>query len=266
MWSQLAVSLQHLNPYLVTILVLGFIGTIVVFERLIMLQLVYNLDFKRFVLNLKKTVQANDIDRAINICKSASRTSLPQISLKALEASERDPSSVRGVIEEETTDFLPQLENRLSVLPALATMILLVGILGTIDTLWGAFDSIAVLDTSEKQANLAQGIAASLNPTALGLMCCLLFIAAHHLLKSMALKLTDRIHYGVTVLTNLLSPTEFTSYQAAPAAMDTGGFAMPVETNSFAPAASVAAVNKEVADDNFDDASVEDIKDEEEII
>lgn len=265
MWSQLAVSLQHLNPYLVTILVLGFIGTIVVFERLIMLQLVYNLDFKRFVLNLKKTVQANDIDRAINVCKSASRTSLPQISLKALEASERDPSSVRGVIEEETTDFLPQLETRLSVLPALATMILLIGILGTIDTLWGAFDSIAVLDTSEKQANLAQGIAASLNPTALGLMCCLLFIAAHHLLKSMALKLTDRIHYGVTVLTNLLSPAEFTTFQAAPV-IDTGGFSMPAETTSFAPAAPVAAAKKEVADDNFDDASVEDIKDEEEII
>ncbi len=264
MWSQLAVSLQHLNPYLVTILVLGFFGMIVVFERLIMLQLVYNLDFKRFIVNLKKTVQANDIDRAINVCKSAARTSLPHISLKALEASERDPSSVRGVIDEETTDFLPQLESRLGILPAIATMILLIGILGTIDTLWGAFDSIAVLDTSEKQANLAQGIAASLNPTALGLMCCLIFIAAHQFLKSMALRLTDRIHHGVTVLTNLLSPQEYATFQAAPA-METGGFTMSTETPSFATAAPAPA-KKEVADDNFDDASVEDIKDEEEII
>lgn len=265
MWSQLAVSLQHLNPYLLSILVLGFLGTIVVFERLIMLQFVFNLDFKRFILNLKKTVQANDIDRAINICKSASRTSLPHISLKALEASERDPSSVRGVLDEETTDFLPQLESRLGVLPTLATMILLIGILGTIDALWGAFDSIAVLDTSEKQATLAQGIAASLNPTALGLMCCLLFIAAHQFLKSMALRLTDRIHHGVTVLTNLLSPAEYAAFQSAPV-METSSFSMPVETSSYAAAAPISAAQKEVADDNFDDASVEDIKDEEEII
>src|SRR5690606_3078807 len=118
-----------------------------------------------------------------NICKSASHTSLPHISLKAIEAAERDPTSVRGIIEEETIDFLPRLENRLPALPALATLILLVGILGTLDALWHAFDAIAVLDTSEKQARLAHGIAGSLNPTAMGLLAAMIFLAAHQYLK-----------------------------------------------------------------------------------
>ena len=63
------------------------------------------------------------LERAVSICKNASYTSLPSIGLKALEAKERDPSSVRGAIEEESIDFLPKIEARIGVLPALATLI-----------------------------------------------------------------------------------------------------------------------------------------------
>lgn len=262
MWSQLAISLQQGNPYLLTIIILGFLGTVIIFERFIMLQMVYHIDFQKFLLNLKKTVQASDIDRAINVCKNASATSLPQISLRALEAAERDPTTVRGTIEEETIDFLPRLEHRLAILPALATIILLIGILGTIDALWGAFDSIAVLDTSEKQSRLAHGIAASLNPTAMALLCCMSFIAAYQFLRGLALKLTEKIHHGVTVLTNLLAPQEYASY--VPVAAEPSGLQMTDSTANFDN--QVAQEKQEVEDDSFDDASVEDIKDEEEII
>lgn len=265
MWSQLAVSLQQGNPYLVTILILGFIGTVVLIERFIMLQLVYNLDFSKFLNNLRRSVQAEDLDRAVSICKNASNTSLPAIGLKAIEAAERDPSTVRGVIEEETIDFLPRLESRISILPALATLVLLIGVLGTIDGLWSAFESIEILDTSEKQARLANGIAGSLNPTSMGLLISMLFLTCHQLLRGLAIKITERIHYGVSVLINLLVPQELATYVAA---------AHPAEV----PNRSAATVDDsdddveepepmtEEEDDSFDDASVEDIKDEEEII
>ena len=264
MWSQLAVSLQNGNSYLVLILALGFVGTTIVFERFIMLQFVYFIDFGKFLNNLRRSVQAEDIDRAVSICKNASNTSLPSISLKALEAAERDPSTVRGTIEEETIDFLPKIESRIGILPALSTLILLIGVLGTIDGLWSAFDSIEILDTSEKQARLANGIAGSLNPTTMGLLISMIFLTGHQILRGMAIKLTERIHYGVSVLMNLLVPNDAPTYVAA-----------PIEAAPVAAAPPPEVVNDEVddietdteeEDDSFDDASVEDIKDEEEII
>ncbi len=262
MWSQLAVSLQHGNAYLILILILGFIGTMIIFERLIMLQFVYNIDFKKFLNNLRRSVQAEDLDRAVSICKNASYTSLPAIGLKALEAVERDPATVRGTIEEETIDFLPRIEARISILPAISTLILLIGVLGTIDGLWAAFDSIEILDTSEKQARLANGIAGSLNPTTMGLLMSMLFLTGHQILRGLAIRLTERIHYGISVLVNLLAPQELATYVTA-AAGDVGMTAAPSESkHSSSPTESKI----EEEDDSFDDASVEDIKDEEEII
>jgi biopolymer transport protein ExbB/TolQ len=263
MWSQLAVSLQNGNLYLIAIIVLGFIGTWIIFERLLMLQFVYNVDFKKFLNNLRRSVQAEDLERAVSICKNASYTSLPSIGLKALEALERDPHSVRGTIEEETIDFLPKLEARISILPALSTLILLIGILGTIDGLWAAFDSIEILDTSEKQARLANGIAGSLNPTTMGLLMSMLFLTGHQMLRGLAIRLTERVHYGVSVLINLLAPQEMATYVAAPMAEASAPLAQ--ETVSKREAAPTES-KTEVEDDSFDDASVEDIKDEEEII
>ena len=263
MWSQLAVSLQSGNLYLIVIIALGFIGTLIVFERLIMLQFVYNIDFKKFLNNLRRSVQARETWNALSsICKNASYTTLPSIGLKALEALERDPHSVRGTIEEETIDFLPKLEARISILPALSTLILLIGILGTIDGLWAAFDSIEILDTSEKQARLANGIAGSLNPTTMGLLMSMLFLTGHQMLRGLAIRLTERVHYGVSVLMNLLAPQEMATYVTAPMADSTPIAQETVSRREAAPSES----KTEVEDDSFDDASVEDIKDEEEII
>ena len=227
--------------------------------------MVYYIDFSKFLANFKKIIQAEDLVRAINLCKSASRTSLPHISLKAIEAAERDPTTVRGTIEEETIDFLPKLETRLNVLPALTTLILLIGVLGTIDGLWSAFSSIEILDTSEKQARLAHGIAGSLNPTALALIICMIFLAAHQLLKGIAIKLTERIHYGVTILNNLLVPQEV-GYIAQPA-MAAAPVPQPIQEDieDLSDDQNEEAEEEE-EDDSFDDAAVEDIKDEEEII
>lgn len=267
MWGELTISLRHADGYVLTIVILGFLATIVFFERLIMLQFVYHIDFKKFLSNLKKMVNADDLDRAITLCKNISHTSLPHISMRALEAAETDPTRVRGTIEEEAMDFLPKLETRLSFLPAVTMLIMLVGILGTIDALWAAFHAVDVLDSAKKQATLAQGVSASLNPTAIGLIFGIVLLAGYNILKGMAAQLAERLHHGVAVLTNLLAPQESIAYMAVAGAAQ--GSEAPSIASPPAPAESQAgkpSAPAAQADESFDDVSIEDIKDEEEII
>jgi biopolymer transport protein ExbB len=264
MWGELASSFASGNLYVISIFVLGFIAAVIMFERLIVLQFSFNINFGKFLTNFRKAVGAEDLERAMSLCKSTSKSSLPKIALRALETAETDPSKVRGTIEEETIEFLPRVESRLGILPALATLILLVGILGTIDGVWAAFHSVDVLDTAKKQATLAKGVAASLNPTAMGLLMCMMILFAHQILRGMALRLVERIQHGVAVVSNLLVPPETAMYVAAGPAEAPA----PSENMAAAPAAAAPSEPKAqgAADDSFDDASVEDIKDEEEII
>ena len=264
MWSELARSFQNGNFYLLLMTGLAFVALLLIFERFIMLQFVYNIDFKRFLNNFRKMVSSEDMDRAMNLCRSVSKTSLPNIALAALEASENDPTTVKGTIEEGTIEFLPKIESRINFMPNIATIILLIGILGTIDSLWDAFHTVDVLDTAKKQASLANGIAASLNPTALGLIICMFILFSHQILKGMANKILEHIHHGVTVLYNLLVPPEVSFVSAEPT---TKPAKVHFDEDVSDKQTEIAETDDNLgAEDAFDDASVEDIKDEEEII
>lgn len=265
MWGELARSFQNGNVYIWAMLVLGFIAIFIAIERFIMLQFIYNINFSKFINNLKKMIASKDMERALTLCKTVSNTSLPKIAFLAIEAKENDPTSVKGTLEEYTLEFLPKLETRISSLPALATVILLFGVLGTIDSLWWAFHSLDVLDTAKKQASLANGIASSLNPTAFGLLVAMIILTAHQFIKSIAVSLLENIQHGVAILFNLLVPADMPVY--------TNGGSIPIpQTTMMAekktePSSSGQATQTEVQkDDAFDDSSVEDIKDEEEII
>lgn len=266
MWGELALSFQKGNMYMIAIMVLTFIGLTLVFERFIMLSFVYSIDFSKFLTNFRKMISSEDYERAMNLCRSASKTSLPKIALKALEASENDPSTVRGTIEEDTIEFIPRLESRLAIMPALATLIMLLGILGTIDGLWWAFHSIDILDTAKKQSSLANGIAGSLNPTSAALIASMLILASHQILKGIALRVLDQIQHGVTVLNNLLVPEEVATYVTtamAAAPVEASDDAMPVMNDADD---GMDSNEGDMDHDSFDDAVVDDIKDEEEII
>jgi biopolymer transport protein ExbB/TolQ len=263
MWNEIAFSFQSGNFYMSTIAMIAFFSLVIVIERFVMLHVVYNINFQKFLGNLKKTVNAEDNDRAINLCKSAGKIALPKIALRALEAGSSDPSKIKGTIEEETIDFLPKIESRLNLLPVFATLILLIGVLGTIDGLWNAFHSINILDTAKKQASLALGIAGSLNPTAFGLMICMLILAFHQILRGSAIRLTEKMHHGVIVLNNLLVPAAVATYIAAPQTKSE----LATSDHEFTGDSTNSSHSEGLTDnDAFDDASIEDIKDEEEII
>jgi hypothetical protein len=148
---------------------------------------------------------------------------------------------------------------------AFSTLILLVGVLGSIDSLWNTFHAVGVLDTSQKQASLGGEIASALNPTAFGLLLSILILVGHYLVRGMAIRLTERMHYGVAVINNLLVPADVPSFMpvAMPASMrDLPGMSSPIQSSVVAPA-TVEGANTNASSAN---ATAENIRDEEEII
>lgn len=264
MFGEIAASFQRGNIYLTTMLVLGFIAFTIVFERFIMLQFVYHMDFGKFLLNLKNLLTAEDTTRALSYCKSFSNTSLAGIARKALEAAESDPTTIRGAIEEETIYFLPRIESRISGLMAISTLILLTGVLGAIDSLWNTFHAISVLDSVQKQASLGEDIARALNPAAFGILLSMFILVGYYVVRGAAVSLTEKMHYGVTVLHNLLVPPEVASFM--PVSMP----AAPISEMNIAPQTQMSyeaqPVPQGAPDVHVADNSVEDIRDEEEII
>jgi len=265
MFAEIAASFQHGNVYLKVMLFLGFLAMTVVFERLIMLNFVYNLDFTKFLSDLRKLLTPDDTSRALSFCKSVSGTSLPAITRRALEAAETDPTTIRGVIEEETIAFLPRIEMRIGSLMAFSTLILLTGVLGSIDSLWNTFHVVGVLDTSEKQASLGTEIASALNPTAFGLLLSMLILVGYHLVRGMAMRLTERMHYGVAVINNLLVPSDLPSFM--PVTMGVTTKEAPIVAGGpTAPSAANTTMEGINSNANTGNNPAESIRDEEEII
>jgi biopolymer transport protein ExbB len=266
MWAELALGIQKNNPYLLLMLGIAFLAVTLTLERIMVLRWVYHIDLTKFLGNIKRMVAGQDLDRAISFCKSVSRTALPQITTRALEAAETDPTTVRGIIEEETMSFLPRIEKRIAWLPVLATMTMFLGILGTIDGLWIAFRSVDILDSSQKQAVLAQAVSRSLAPTAMGLVIAMLLSVTHQIVRGMALAVTEQMQQGLAVITHLLVPAEV-------ATMIPMAAGAPVEAKSFEPASEFVAESKPAetaatgaTEEHVADTSLENIKDEEEII
>jgi biopolymer transport protein ExbB len=274
MWLELAKTIQSGDVYMHIMSAISFLGLMVFFERFFTLYFSYNVNARKFISELRKMVLAEDFVRAESLCKSSGKSALPLIGLRAVETAQTDPSRVRGVIEEESIDFIPKIEARVSLLPALASLTLLVGILATIHHVWIAFHAMEALDSAQRQLTLADGLARSLNYTCYGLIIGALFVILHYFVKSLAIKITDRLNYGVTALTNLLAPATM-AYAASPMAMPVAPAAAPVqeETTQKAEAQEDTSANDSsesedtiAKEDASDEPDMDDIKDEEEII
>ena len=96
----------------------------------------------------------------------------------------------------------------------------------------------------------------------LGLIFGMGLMAGYYLVKGMAVNLVERLHHGVAVLNNLLVPQDAVAYVPMAAGGDSAASGGSAPQEFAAPKEEAAAT----AEESFDDVSVEDIKDEEEII
>lgn len=179
--------------------VLAIIG-----ERTVYMLTKYRVNSREFMAQIRKLVQAGNIDRAVKLCEAAPLPLL-QVVKSGLTQVNRGEEAVIASMEERMSELMPDLEKRVGALWSLANIATLVGLLGTISGLIKAFAAVAFAEPSQKSALLSKGISEAMYNTALGLGIAVVCMTAHLLIHGYSKKIKTDMERSTMKLENLLT-------------------------------------------------------------
>ncbi|HSC88878.1 MAG TPA: MotA/TolQ/ExbB proton channel family protein [Polyangiaceae bacterium] len=185
--SQLVAAFKHNPTFMVLNLCTSAIVLTVVVERFIFQLTRYRVNSKEFFAQVKKLVQAGNIDRAVKLCEAGD---YPVLSLvkSGLTQANKSEEDIDAALSERLSELKPDVEKRIGALWSLANIATLIGLLGTVSGLIATFAAIARPDLSQadKQSLLANGIAEAMYNTALGLGIAVFCMITHIILHTRA--------------------------------------------------------------------------------
>lgn len=185
--SQLVAAFKHNPTFMVLNLCCSAIVVTVVIERFIFQLTRYRVNSKEFFAQIKKLVQAGNIDRAIKLCEAGDYPVL-QLVKSGLTHANRKEEEIDAALSERLSELKPEAEKRIGALWSLANIATLIGLLGTVSGLIATFGAIARPDLSaaDKQSLLSNGIAEAMYNTALGLGIAVICMITHIILHTRA--------------------------------------------------------------------------------
>jgi len=178
------------------------IATIV--ERAVFILTKYRVNSREFLAQIRKLVQAGNLDRAIKLCEAAPLPLL-QVVKAGLTQANRGEEAVVAAIEEKMLDVTPELNKRIAALWSLANIATLIGLLGTITGLIRAFEAVSFASPEQRSALLSRGISEAMNNTALGLGIAVTCMIAHLIISGAAKRITADLERTAVKLENLLT-------------------------------------------------------------
>lgn len=181
------------------------LGLAIVIERTYYLLVRFNVDGRKFYVEISRLINQDDLEGAQKLCGGAPLPRIMGAGLNAIKGTgERRASAVQNAIDEEALSVIPQVEKRIHYLSMIANVSTLLGLLGTIVGLMQAFQAVAGADPSQKGAMLAQGISMAMNTTAYGLVVAIPCMICYSFLQSKATKIIDEVDEYSVKLINLL--------------------------------------------------------------
>ncbi|MGF1465044.1 MAG: MotA/TolQ/ExbB proton channel family protein [Sandaracinaceae bacterium] len=196
-------ALQDGAPFsYINVVVLAVVIAIIA-ERFVYILTKYRVNSREFMAQIRKLVQAGNIDRAIKLSEAAPLPLL-QVVKAGLTQANRGEDAVIANMEERMAELMPELEARVAWLWTLANIATLIGLLGTISGLIKAFAAVAYAAASERSALLSQGISEAMWNTALGLGIAVLCMIFHLIIHSMVKGIKHDMERSVMKLENLL--------------------------------------------------------------
>jgi biopolymer transport protein ExbB/TolQ len=185
------------------ILVVGAAGLSVALERFYVIVVRSRVAGREFIDRLVQFVRAGKVEDAIKAC-ARSKSTLPDIGLVILRSRSRDDNDLQHVATAAALTLVPRLRRRLQYLPALATLAVMLGLLGTVFGTRDALQTASMVAAGERTQRLAAGIAASLNATGLGLGIAVPLWVAYAYLRSQAETTIEQVHELSARLINAL--------------------------------------------------------------
>lgn len=186
----------------VNIVILAIVLAIIA-ERFVYILTKYRVNSQEFMAQIRKLVQAGNIDRAIKLCEAAPLPLL-QVVKAGLTQVNRGEEAVIASMEERMAELMPDLDKRVAALWTLANIATLIGLLGTISGLIRAFGAVAFAPPAERAGRLAGGISEAMWNTALGLGIAVLCMIFHLIIHGMVKRIKQDMERSTMKLENLL--------------------------------------------------------------
>jgi biopolymer transport protein ExbB/TolQ len=164
---------QSGGPFMVPLLVVGACGVAVLLERFRFIVLRSRINARPFIERVLSLVRAGKLDEALKLCAEHQST-LPDLGLVILRSRIRDEGALLNVAEASSLSVVPAILRRLSWLPTLAIVAVLLGVLGAVANLHDALAKIAaglsVAGTPNNVALSAAALAYALRPLGAGVL------------------------------------------------------------------------------------------------
>jgi biopolymer transport protein ExbB/TolQ len=119
--------------------------------------------------------------------------------------SARRRDDIEKAMEESLMDIMPKLEKRTHYLATFANLATLLGLLGTVMGLIGAFRAVATVNPADKANLLSASISVSMNCTAFGLMTAVPLLLIHAVLQTKTTELIDSLEMASVKFLNAIT-------------------------------------------------------------
>ncbi|MGH8430598.1 MAG: MotA/TolQ/ExbB proton channel family protein [Solimonas sp.] len=133
----------------------------------------------------------------------------------AMQGAVRRRDDVEKAMQEGIMEIVPRLEKRTHYLGTFANLATLVGLLGTVSGLIGAFSAVATANPAEKANLLSASISEAMNCTAFGLGTAVPLLFMHAFLTSRTQHLVESLEMAAIKYLNVLSLRTSRMAQAA---------------------------------------------------
>lgn len=186
---------------MLVIALVGLAGIAVLFERFYVIVLRSRNNGRVFIERIIQLVRGGKIDEAIAEC--AGSNALSDIGLVILRSRSRDEAELQQVATAASLLVAPQLSRRLQYLTVLASVAVLLGVLGT---LWGVRASLLSAGSAPDHASVVTaGLAAAFTPAILGVAIAAVLALGRGYLVSQSESITVQLAEFSARLVNALS-------------------------------------------------------------
>lgn len=194
---------QEGGPFMVINVFFVAFALAVIVERMYSLFMSYGINDKPFVAAVDRYLQAGNIEAAAKVCASSPSPALSRATRNLLKLMRNGFESPMLAVEESLMEVRPLVSARVGWLWSIANIATLVGLIGTVLGLIGAFKAVGALAADQKAAALAKGISEAMNNTAFGLSIAVFCIFAHLVINNQATKIIEKTEHALFHFVNV---------------------------------------------------------------